>query len=214
MTPSAPLDPSVLEFRTALLAMDRQKAEQLLRNDRRGVMAAVETVLVPALENIGNDWEKGELALAEVYMTSRICEALVDGLLPPVSAARRSSPVMAVAAFRDYHLLGKRLVYSMLRAGGYDAFDYGRVEVDELVRHCIEDKVELLFLSTLMLASAMSIKNAVEALARAGLKVRVAVGGAPFRYDPSLANKVNADYVGTTASDALNIVARAAENLP
>ena len=199
----------ISEFKAALLALNRIAAERELRSYPGGVISAVEKILAPALEEIGREWERGELSLAQVYMSSRICEQLVDQLLPPASPDRKIQPIMAVAAYMDYHLLGKRLVYASLRAGGYDVFDYGRVTAEDLVLRCREDNIELLFLSSLMLASALAIREAVDALIHAGLRVQVAVGGAPFRYDKRLVEEVGADYVGMVSTDALTIAASA-----
>lgn len=38
--------------------------------------------MVPALDRIGTGWENGTIALSQVYMSGRICEEVVDDLLP------------------------------------------------------------------------------------------------------------------------------------
>ena len=198
-------------LRQALLDLDTNSVENLLTENGADTTLLVERLLIPTLEQIGKEWEHGYIALAQVYMCGKICEELMEKILPKASHTHGKQPCMAIATFRDYHMLGKRLVYSVLRAAGYEVRDYGRVDIEDLVAKCRDDKVELLFLSTLMLASACSIKDAIVALKNAGLNVRVAVGGAPFRYDPKLAVQIGADEVGFVSSDALAIVARAKE---
>jgi len=116
------------QFEEALLALDRLKARQMVEEaaTRLTALELVELMVVPALTRIGIRWEAGETDLSQVYMSGRICEELVDRLLPPGDPQRTDQPPMAIASLDDYHLLGKRIVYAMLRAAGFDLRDYGR----------------------------------------------------------------------------------------
>jgi methanogenic corrinoid protein MtbC1 len=198
------------EFEQSLLAMDRVKARAILESllARQGATPLVERLVVPVLEKIGSDWEAGQLALSQVYMSGRICEELVDWLLPPASPDRKSQPKMAIATLEDYHLLGKRLVYSMLRASGYEVMDYGRKDVDGLVRKALEDRVELLLISTLMLNSALRVREVRTRLSQAGWAGKLVVGGAPFRFDPQLWREVGADASSPSAAGVVAILDR------
>lgn len=166
----------------------------------------VESLVLPALERIGEGWEQGRVALSQVYMSGRICEELVDIILPPGEPARKNQPRMAVATLEDHHLLGKRIVYSALRASGFEVLDYGRMGVDELVDRVREDGVRILLVSTLMLPSALRVKDLRVRLKEAGLEVKIVVGGAPFRFDDQLWQEVEADAMGRNASEAVGII--------
>jgi methanogenic corrinoid protein MtbC1 len=113
---------------------------------------------------------------------------------------------MAIATLNDYHLLGKRIVYSVLRAGGFDLQDYGRVTVEEVIRRVQEDRIRVLLISTLLLNSALHVRDVVDGLKKAGQNVKVVVGGAPFRFDDQLWREVNADAMGYSAAEAPGIV--------
>ena len=169
-------------------------------------MELVDHVIVAALTSIGESWERGDTALSQVYMSGRICEELVDGLLPPGDPQRKDQPAMAIAALDDYHLLGKRIVYSVLRAGGFDLKDYGRVTVHEAVSKAKDDQIRVFLISTLMLHSALHVRDVVAGLKTAGLNVKVVVGGAPFRMDTQLWREVEADAMGHSASDVSGII--------
>jgi len=197
-------------FEQALLVLDRLAARRLLTELEGGesVMQRIETIMVPALERIGLAWERGSIALSQVYMSGRICEDLVDGLLQESGRPRKDQPKMAVAVLEDYHLLGKRMVYSTLRASGFALKDYGRMEAGALVRQALEDEIELLLISALMLPSALRVEKVKGLLDRSGSRTRVIVGGAPFRIDPQLGREVGADAVGNSAADAVAIIQR------
>lgn len=196
-------------FKDALLARGGQEARAVLLAASGGdhPLGLVEEVVVPALDLIGKEWETGALALSQVYLAGRTCERLVDRLLPPSHPQRKTQPRLALAVLEDYHALGKSLVLAVLRAGGYDPIDYGHgLKVDELVRRVIRDKVEIVLVSCLMLASALRVREVREGLRAAGCQARLVVGGAPFRFDPLLWREVGADAWGATASDIIGIV--------
>lgn len=197
-------------FEEALLSLDRVSARHLFLElaGEAGAFPLVERLIVPSLERIGAGWEQGDYALSQVYMSGRICEELVNDILPPGSARRKHDPKMAIAVLDDYHFLGKRIVYCLLRASGFDLLDYGRVTVEEAVRRTRDDGLELLLLSVLMLRSALQVKEVRAGLTAAGLKTKILVGGAPFRFDTRLHQEVGADAMATYASEAVGIISR------
>jgi len=196
----------IREFEQALLAMDRQRAGAIVEKASVEPVVFVEAVMVPALERIGEGWEAGEVSLSQVYMSGRICEGFISELLPPADAAAGAHPPMALAVLEDYHMLGKRLVSSVLAANRFTPFDYGRVETDELVFRVERDQVEILLISTLMLPSALQVGEVVRQLAGRGLDVKVIVGGAPFRFDGALYREVGADGTADRASDVVSVI--------
>ncbi len=202
-------------FENSLLALDRLAAAKLV-TETTGQLTALELVdhvVVPALTRIGDSWERGTIALSQVYMSGRICEELIDRLLPPGNPQRKDQPPMAIAVLEDYHLLGKRIVTAVLRAGGFSLKDYGRVTVDELIDLVKKDGIRLLLISTLMLHSALRVREVVAGLAREDVRVRIVVGGAPFIFDEQLWREVQADAMGRSASEVTEIVGRLTEGL-
>lgn len=174
--------------------------------DASGHDSFVERIVAPALERIGSAWEKGDVALSQVYMASRVCEEELDTLIPENDGTRHGQPRMAIAVLEDHHRLGKRIVHSMLAASGFGLFDYDRVDADELVERVHTEKIEVLLISALMLRSALRVKYVREAIDRRGLDVKIVVGGAPFRFDPNLWKEVGADATAGNASAAISIV--------
>ena len=195
-------------FIQALLTLNRLEAKRIvvMASDTLKPLEIAEGMIVKALEYIGERWQEGDVALSQVYMSGRICEELMDDLLPPGAPDRKNKPPMAIATLEDYHLLGKRIVYSILRADGFDLKDYGRVTVDEAVRRADEDRLRVLLISTLMLPSALHVLDLVVRLKSVCPDVKVVVGGAPFIFDPNLWQEVRADAMGRSASEAAGII--------
>ncbi|MEO5348696.1 MAG: cobalamin-dependent protein [Magnetococcus sp. YQC-3] len=213
----ADLESILPPFREALEAYDVPRAESLfqLALTLGPPALMVEALLVPTLEAIGYAWEEGEVALSQIYMSGRLCEKLVEALpVSSVHAQESSPPRQAIAVLNDYHLLGKRIVYSMLRASGIPLHDYGRVTTQELVERVISDGVTLLLISTLMLPSALQVRDVRNAFDSRNVKVHIVVGGAPFLFDHALWQEVGADAMGRNASDAIRITRQWMENKP
>ena len=134
-------------------------------------------------------------------------------LLPAEKSERITRPRMAIATLEDFHLLGKQMVFSAVRASGYQLLDYKRGRVKEIADRAIDDRIEILFISTLMLPSALRIREVREHLDAAGFPIKLVVGGAPFRFDDQLWQEVKADAAGRTADEAVQIIKRFEEEL-
>lgn len=199
------------QLEDALLSLDHIEVKRLLQESivSQDPEHRMQLLIVPALERIGLKWEQGKVALSQVYLSGRICEEQVDELFPQnVSHHFTGQPHLAIAVLEDYHLLGKRIVYSILRASGFAVRDYGRSTVEELVNHVQVDGIEILLISTLMLPSALRVKELRAQLQASNQPVKIVVGGAPFRFDKQLWQEVGADAVGYNASDVISIIHR------
>ncbi len=217
MTP----DDVLMAFEAALLDADRAGAARLLRTlpTSAGQVAAsgallADRVIVPALERIGSAFERGDVALSQVYLAGRICEGLLDEIAPAPDVTATPRPRVGVAALEDHHLLGKRMVLSVLRAAGFAPLDLGHgMRAAELARRAREEQLDALLVSALMLRSALRVKDLVAILAKdGGPALPVIVGGAPFRLDPALAGEVAATAWGRSASEAPRLVMSAIES--
>ncbi len=195
-------------FIEALLTIDTLSANQIMdeQTKQNPQVSFIEDVVVTSLERIGNGWQEGTYALSQVYMAGKMCEDMVNKILPPGHPKRKSQPRMSICVLSDHHKLGKTIVFSLLRASGFDLFDYGTVEVDTLISRIQDDKLEILLISVLMLPSALKVKTLTEQLSKKKLDVKILVGGAPFRMDNTLWQEVGADAMCGTASDVLKYI--------
>ncbi len=202
------------QLERAFLTLDKEEAEKILSKALRSgspVEIAGELVSL-TLNRIGAAWEEGRVALSQVYMSGMICEELIEKILPPQSPDRKSQPKMAIAVFEDYHMLGKRIIFSTLRSSGYDLLDLGGgLHTDQLIEIVHKEKIKILLLSVLMLPSALHVKELKQKLKGTGVKI--VVGGAPFRFDENLWKEVGADAFGKDPAQAIQIVSQMMEEL-
>ncbi|MBI4938029.1 MAG: cobalamin B12-binding domain-containing protein [Nitrosomonadales bacterium] len=196
-------------YKSTLLSVDKAQAEEVLRTASSMFATPLEVAelcLAPVLEQMGDAWENGHLALSQIYMASRISEELVDRILPPLQEMRGEAPKIALMLLEDHHMLGKRLVQSALRLAGIPVLDWQRVTVDELIARAKQERPDLILISALMLRAALHVRDVREGLDRAGLAIPIYVGGAPFRFDPLLWQEVGASAMGANATEAIHLV--------
>ena len=197
------------EFINSLMTVNRITATELIDkvyNDENG-FENIEHIILQSLENIGDAWENGDISLSQVYMSGIICEELIDKYSPPKGLSEKQALKIAIGTLLDHHALGKRMVMSVLKSAGYNIIDLGQgLSVDEMVQKAIENDVEILLISTLMLPSALKVKNVKEKLDNVGSKIKIISGGAPFRLDSNLWKQVGADADGKNATDVIGII--------
>jgi methanogenic corrinoid protein MtbC1 len=200
----------VKPFRDSLERLNLVQADAVFQQALTALtpIQTVEQMVVPALQQIGDAWHEGNVALSQVYMSGRFCEKLVERVLPRSDPDRKNQPRSAIVALSDHHMLGKRIVYSVMRASGFDLFDYGHMDVEELVDRALADKIRVLLISVLILPSALKVRDVCARLKAMGAQVKILVGGAPFLFDEQMWSEVGADAMGRSAADAVNIVER------
>lgn len=204
------MDRQVKDIVRALVALDRLVLRGIVQGlaTQHRPSEILEEYLAPALEAIGEGWYQGSFSLSQVYMSGKMCEEIIDELLPETKGSREK-PKIAVAVLNDFHNLGKKMVSANLRAAGYIVKDYGAgCDAMELSRNAAEDGIEVLLISTLMLPSALNVRQVREGLDALGVKTRLVVGGAPFLFDNELWREVGADLMGHHASEAASLVKR------
>ena len=188
--------------------MNMLSAKKLIENvlEKITITELSDKVIVEVLDKIGKDWEKGELALSQIYMSGRFFENIFQTINPTNVIDNENNCKVAIGVFEDYHLLGKRIVLSLLRANNIPVLDLKRVDTESLILELENNNIDILLLSTLMLTSALHIKDLRKRLDEIDFKGKLIVGGAPFRYDRSLYKEVGADSMCVNAADALNLV--------
>ncbi|PWR70368.1 cobalamin B12-binding domain-containing protein [Methanospirillum lacunae] len=200
------IDNRVVDLITALINMDRLKIREIL-NPEDGVIfkeQIIDTIIVPALDEIGKRWEEGTVAISQVYMAGILIEEMISSMVPDIKSNLKNEKKLATVVLEDYHMLGERIVSAYLIGAGYTPIRYGRRNVQEVLSLVSHDNIKYLIISTLMLPSALRIKEVTTGLEGKGVKV--IVGGAPFRFDPELGKEVGADRVCFTASDAVTAI--------
>ncbi len=199
------------ELYHALLSVNRPAATKLLLETAADWTPAerIEKLITPVMRRIGDEWERGQVSLAQNYMSGLICDDLIGAILPTAGRATKNHPPLAIVTLEDHHSLGRKIFSSFIRLAGFALLDYGPgVTVEDLLVKLKRDGIRILLISALMLRAALKVRDLVELARAEGLAVQVIVGGAPFIFDSQLWQEVGADAMASTASEAVSVVDR------
>ena len=159
--PTAPsrarLDRQSAHVYTALLEGDEPAVRAIVRrlvDEGTSVVTLIETVLVPSLRAIGNEWHQGKLAVWEEHRASAIVERVL-GELAPNPRGRRRGTAMVAAVAGDRHSLPSTMAALALREANWRVHHLGAdIPAGELVGFCAEHEVDLAVISLTNLACA------------------------------------------------------------
>ncbi|MFW6098159.1 MAG: cobalamin-dependent protein [Chloroflexota bacterium] len=161
--------------------------------------------LIPALEEVGSLFEKGEYFVPEMLVGAKAMKAGL-GLLRPILARGGSKPIgtfLILTVKGDIHDIGKDLVRVMLEGAGFQVVDLGvNVDPQEMLKAIEEHKPQIVGFSAFLTTTMPMFKTNIEALEAAGVRdqVKVMVGGAPVTEE--YARHVGADGFAPEASTA------------
>ena len=161
-------------------------------------LEVVNASLIPALDVVGDGFEKGTIFLPQLLQAATAAQAAFEVIKAkiaaqgqPQSAAKGKIVVATVKG--DVHDIGKNIVRVILENYGYDVLDLGRdVPPERVVEAVRTTGAKLVGLSALMTTTVPNMKATIEALHQAKLDCQVWVGGAVLT--PSYAKEIGADF--------------------
>lgn len=179
---------------------------------RQGEDAAylLSNVLERTVEKVGKEQIERDVPLSEIYLNGRIIEESLNLLLPAISAGGEKESLGKIVignAFGDYHALGRKIVATFLKMAGFDVVDLGlSVPNQTFVDVVKKEKAQLVCVSALIIHTAREIEKLRELLDQNGLRhVKILVGGAPFNFEPRLAEEVKADAMAGNGVEAIKV---------
>lgn len=208
----------IMAYNAAVFDTDRDKALEIIHEAiSRGVSPEeiVFQVIIPAIEQAINLISEDEgFSLAQHFMTAQIASDVVEEMLAQFKAAPSViGRVVIGTAYGDLHALGKRIVIGSLRAHLIEVTDLGvNVLPEQFVDEAVNRHAEVIGISSMMLHTARGENGCLkvrELLKARGLerKIKLIVGGAPFRFDPELYKVVQADAWARDGITASRVIA-------
>lgn len=189
-------DPLFDAVRRGLKAEAKAAAEAALAT--KEPLDVVNASLIPALDVVGDGFEKGTIFLPQLLQAATAAQAAFNAVKAkiaaqgqPQSAAKGKIVVATVKG--DVHDIGKNIVRVILENYGYDVLDLGRdVPPERVVEAVRTTGAKLVGLSALMTTTVPNMKATIDALHAAKLDCQVWVGGAVLT--PGYAKEIGADF--------------------
>ena len=168
----------------------------------------VDEALIPALDIVGNKYEKGTLFLPQLLQAASAAQSAFEEIKTAIAkkgATNESKGRIVIATVKgDVHDIGKNIVKVILENYGFEVIDLGRdVPVETVVNTVREKDVHLVGLSALMTTTLKSMEETIAALHEAKLDCKIMVGGAVLT--PEYAKKIGADWYAKDAKRSADI---------
>ncbi len=139
------------------------------------------TVLLPAMKDVGDKFGAGELILPFVLQSAEVMKrsvAHLEHFLERIEGYTKGKVVLATV-FGDVHDIGKNLVNTILSNNGYTVYDLGKqVPLNTIIDKALEVQADAIGLSALLVSTSKQMPLCVQELHKRGLKFPVIVGGA------------------------------------
>jgi len=204
------------ELREAVMEFDEEKAAKAAQkwlDSKSDPYRAITEVLTPAIQEMGERFEKGEAFLPELIMATDAMNAAVKILEKEISKEEmertKKGRIIIGTVKGDIHNIGKNIVTIMLTTAGYDVIDLGvDVEPSKFVEEAERSGAQLILASALMTFTALNMKKIAEYLEMEGLrkKYKIVLGGGPMT--EAWAKEMGADGYAPDALKAVELVKR------
>ena len=173
-------------------------------------MTVINEGIVPALEVVGQGFEKGTVFLPQLLMAADAAGeafAVVKAAMAARGDAKSGAatrPVIVATVKGDIHDIGKNIVRALLENYGFDVIDLGRdVPPEKIVETAKKTGAMLVGLSALMTTTVGAMSETIRQLKAAGVAAKTVVGGAVVTQE--FADSIGADFYGGDAMQTVRI---------
>jgi 5-methyltetrahydrofolate--homocysteine methyltransferase len=168
----------------------------------------INEVLNPALRDVGDRFNSGELFLPELILAAEAMQAAVKVLQPHLESRKEEiqtmGRVLMATVQGDVHDIGKNIVTALLRANGFEVLDLGKdVPAGEILSKAEEYNADIIGLSVLLSTTLPYCRDTIRLLQEKRLrqKYHVFIGGGAAT--PDYAAQIDAEYGGAHAEAAV-----------
>jgi len=167
---------------------------------RNGVsaMRIIDDCVVPAMETVGDEYERGNLFLPHLLLAAEAAQKTFEVLRPELQ--REPQPylgkVVLATVKGDIHDIGKSIFGLLLENHGFSVIDLGKdVDSELIVDTAISEKADIVALSSLMTTTMPEMAKVAEVMRSRGLGIPLLIGGAVVTAE--YAESIGAHYGGT-----------------
>lgn len=170
--------------------------------ETRESLAVIDEDLIPALDKVGQGFEKKTVFLPQLLMSADAAKAGFDAIKEFLQAkgdASESKGTIVIATVKgDIHDIGKNIVKVLLENYGFDVIDLGKdVPPETVVETAKEHNVKLVGLSALMTTTVVNMETTIKMLKEELPDCKVMVGGAVLTQ--TYADMIGADFYSKDA---------------
>ncbi len=168
-------------------------------------MEIINSHFIPALDIVGEKFEKGEMFLPQLMTSAETVKLGFDIIKDiPGETSPLSHSILIATVKGDIHDIGKNIVKMLLENYGYNVIDLGKDVAPEVILEAAKKhKVKLIGLSALMTTTVKYMEETINLIKAEKLDAKIMVGGAVLTSE--YAKMVGADYYAKDAAEAARI---------
>ncbi len=173
---------------------------------RLSPMQIINDMIIPALNEIGEDFEAGKVYLPQLLMSAEAAAAAFNIVKQKIDkkSSEGADTVILATVKGDIHDIGKNIVKVVLESYGFDVIDLGKdVEPEAVCRAVSETKASLVGLSALMTTTVPAMEETIKLIKNTHPDTKVMVGGAVLTEEFS--SVIGADHYARDAMDGVKI---------
>lgn len=169
-------------------------------------MEIINGELVPALDVVGQGFEKGTMFLPQLLMSAEAAKAGFEAIRQYVQshgeAQERKATIVIATVKGDIHDIGKNIVKVLLENYGYEVIDLGKdVPPEKIVETVVDKHAPLVGLSALMTTTVVNMEESIKELHKEAPWCKIMVGGAVLTQE--YADMIGADFYGKDAMQSV-----------
>lgn len=169
-------------------------------------MEIINGELVPALDVVGQGFEKGTMFLPQLLMSAEAAKAGFEEIRQYVQShgeAQEKKATIVIATVKgDIHDIGKNIVKVLLENYGYEVIDLGKdVPPEKIVETVVDKHAPLVGLSALMTTTVVNMEESIKELHKEAPWCKIMVGGAVLTQE--YADMIGADFYGKDAMQSV-----------
>lgn len=209
VTETAPVTQSSLTLKEAIIKGMKEESARcaavLLRES--APLAIISEQIIPALDIVGDGFEKNTVFLPQLLMSADAAKAAFDEIKAHLIIAGgekvKGDKIIVATVEGDIHDIGKNIVKVLLQNYGFDVLDLGKdVPCEAVLKAVQENGIPLVGLSALMTTTVPNMEKAIRLL-HDNTNAKVFVGGAVLTRD--YAKMINADWYAKDAMESVRI---------
>jgi 5-methyltetrahydrofolate--homocysteine methyltransferase len=193
----------------AVIRGDQKKAVEITKaalEEGAAPKSVLDRGLIAGMDVVGARFKKNEIYIPEVLIAARAMKMAMEILEPElVKAGVEPVGKLLIGTVQgDLHDIGKNLVAMMLKGAGFEVIDLGvDVGPEKFIEQVKTSKAQLIGMSALLTTTMPGMERTIKALKKAGVPVKVMIGGAPVTQD--YADKIGADGFAPDAASAVDM---------
>lgn len=206
--PSRSGQESILSLRESIEKGLKEDASAITAqlSEKQDPLEIINTELIPALNHVGDGFEKGTVFLPQLLMSAEAAKSafavLKDKMDRSGEVQEKIGTIVLATVKGDIHDIGKNIVKVLLENYSFDVIDLGKDVAPELIVETVREKnVRLVGLSALMTTTVVSMEETIRLLREGAPQCKVMVGGAVLNQD--YADMIGADFYGKDAMQSV-----------